>query len=238
MSSTTSSNTILTNSLNAITPTTGAISIGDNQTDGILNLGTGVRTATGVINIATAISNACDVNIKSGLTTSGSVNIANGTGITQSTAVNIGSGSTTGVVTIGNTNNSILLNAPTTINSTKQKITYFTTQTNTLTVANILASNFFGSTYSSANPTVTNDIITVNLPTPTVAMEGMTLTFRKIRGAVGTATTNWTFVCPTSSFVQTGLTASTPTVSTQNNGSTLVRYTVLGYGGVYYYFVM
>jgi hypothetical protein len=48
----TASNYILTNSINAIIPTTGNIYIGSSQTDGILNLGTGSsRTVTGKINI-------------------------------------------------------------------------------------------------------------------------------------------------------------------------------------------
>ena len=52
MSSITASNSIATNTINAIVPSTEDISIGASQTNGILNLGTGAsRTATGVINI-------------------------------------------------------------------------------------------------------------------------------------------------------------------------------------------
>jgi len=109
--SSTASNAINTNGIDAITPTTGAISIGASQTDGILNLGTGSRTTTGVINIATATSDACAVNIKNGATSAGLVNIANGTGITQTTAVNIANNSTTGAVTIGNSANSTNMNS-------------------------------------------------------------------------------------------------------------------------------
>lgn len=102
---------IQTTTLNAITPTTGVLSIGDTQTTGVLNVGTGVRTAAGVMNIATGTSNDCPINIMNGSTTGGSVNIANGTGASQTTAVNIGSGSTTGTVTIGNTANTTNLNS-------------------------------------------------------------------------------------------------------------------------------
>ena len=106
--------TIQTTSINAVTPTTGTLSVGNTQTDGILNLGTGVRTATGVMNIATGASTACAINVMNGNTTAGSVNIANGTGASQTTAVNIGSGSTTGAVTIGNTGNATTLASGTT----------------------------------------------------------------------------------------------------------------------------
>lgn len=106
--------TIQTTSINAVTPTTGTLSVGATQTTGVMNLGTGVRTAAGVMNIATGASNACAINIMNGNTTAGSVNIANGTGASQTTAVNIGSGSTTGAVTIGNTGNTTTLASGTT----------------------------------------------------------------------------------------------------------------------------
>ena len=233
-----------TNIINTITNTTRAISIGNNQTTGAIGIGTGgtaptARQSGANINIANQASNACSINIMNGTTTAGSVNIANGTGATQTTDVNIGSGSTTGSVTIGNTDNSILLNAPTSFKSTKQHITYFTSQTNTLIVADILASNLFGSTYSLANPTTTNDVITVNIPTPTSDMEGMTLVFRKLRGALNTSTTNWTFTCPTSTIVVNSLTASAPpTLSTLSVSTLVSKFTVLAYSGSYYYFAM
>jgi len=102
--------TIQTTSINAVTSTTGTLSIGDTQTTGVLNLGTGVRTSAGVMNIATGASNACSINIMNGNTTAGSINIANGTGASQTTSVNIGSGSTTGTVTIGGTSNTVQVN--------------------------------------------------------------------------------------------------------------------------------
>ena len=104
---------IQTTTLNAITPTTGALSVGDTQTTGVFNLVTGVRTAAGVVNIATGTSNACAINILNGggATTGGSVNIANGS--SQTTTVNIASGTGTGTVTIGNTGNTTNLNSGT-----------------------------------------------------------------------------------------------------------------------------
>ena len=110
---------IQTTSINAITPTDGSLSVGESQTTGVLNLGTGVRTAAGVVNIATGASNACAMNILNGATTAGSVNIANGTGATQTTEVNIGTGSTTGTVTIGGASNTVQVNGSLTMGSTR-----------------------------------------------------------------------------------------------------------------------
>lgn len=104
---------IQTTTLNAITPTTGVLSVGDTQTTGVFNLVTGVRTAAGVVNIATGTSNACAINILNGggATTGGSVNIANGA--SQTTTVNIASGTGTGAVTIGGASNTTNLNSAT-----------------------------------------------------------------------------------------------------------------------------
>ena len=77
--------------INNITATTGAISIGNNQTDGILNLGTNSgRTATGVINIGNSTSLA-PINI---LTVS--------TKVTETDpAINIGGGASNKWIKIG-----------------------------------------------------------------------------------------------------------------------------------------
>ncbi len=85
--STTASNTILTNSINAITPTTGDIAIGASQTDGILNLGTGTgRTATGVINIGnTAGVNKISIQTASTLNSDADPAIAIGTAVSAKT---------------------------------------------------------------------------------------------------------------------------------------------------------
>ena len=113
MSTTTASNSIKTNSVEAITATTGDISIGALQTDGDLNLGTGgSRSATGLINIGTGgTSSPCIINIgNGGITQAGSVNIANTGGATISTSVNIGNGASNGGVGIGNPAGNVTLN--------------------------------------------------------------------------------------------------------------------------------
>jgi hypothetical protein len=109
---------IQSSAINNITANTGAITIGNNQTDGILNLGTGnARTATGVINIGTGTPNAGSIiignsaaaastslksetiNIQTDATTGGTVNIK--TGATSSGNVNIKSGSAaTGTINV------------------------------------------------------------------------------------------------------------------------------------------
>ena len=87
---------IQTTSINAITPTTGALSIGADQTDGILNLGTGTgRTATGVINIGNS-TGVAPIYIESG-----SLNNTNAT-----PAIKIGTANLERVIKIGNSNTS------------------------------------------------------------------------------------------------------------------------------------
>ena len=67
--------------LNNITATTGVINIGNLQTDGILNLGTGTRTATGVINIGNVLSeNRINIETASTLNTNADPAISIGTG--------------------------------------------------------------------------------------------------------------------------------------------------------------
>jgi hypothetical protein len=206
-------------------------------------------TTTGAVTIGSSSNtsnfNSNTTNIITGVGTlliplGGTVNIATGTGSTfVTTAVNIATGDTTGTVTIGSSNNSILLNAPTTVKSTKQNIIYLTALSNTLTVADILASNLFGSTYSSANPSTANDSITVNIPTPTAAMEGMTLVFRKVRGVFNTTSPNWSFVCPTSSCVIGSLTTTAaPTGTTLTYNTSTAKMVVMAYSGSYYYFAI
>jgi len=103
--------------LNCINSATNTINIGNTQTSGVLNIGTGgdpgIRNATGNVNIASQVGNLCDVNIMNGggATTGGSVNIANGT--LQTTTVNIASGTGTGTVTIGNSANTTTINSGT-----------------------------------------------------------------------------------------------------------------------------
>jgi len=142
---------IQTTSINAITPTTGVLSVGYSQTIGVLNLGTGVRTAAGIVNIATGASNACAINIMNGATTAGSVNIANGTGASQTTAVNIGSGSTTGTVTIGNSANTVQINGALTLGTGKN----ITLQPTTGIVAPTAFTQLGGTSTTESNITLT-----------------------------------------------------------------------------------
>lgn len=143
--------TIQTTSINAVTPTTGTLSVGNTQTTGVLNVGTGVRTAAGVMNIATGTSNACAINILNGggATTGGSVNIANGT--SQTTTVNIASGTGTGTVTIGNTGNT------TTLGSGTINVNGNLTMGGTITLGTVANDSTVYATYvdSTANQTVT-----------------------------------------------------------------------------------
>jgi hypothetical protein len=111
MSSITASNTISTNSINAITATSGTIDIGVSQTNGILNIGTGA-SRSGNINIANGTTTSSVLNIHNGSGSSGSVNIANGN---QSTTVNIANGTASGTVTIGNANNIVAINGQPTL---------------------------------------------------------------------------------------------------------------------------
>ena len=119
-----------------------------------------------------------------------------------------------------------------------QKTTYLTQANNNITSGSIITDGMiYMSTFSSTDPSIANDIITVNLPTPTVSLEGFTLTFRKLRGSFDTASTNWSFVAPSSLILSTTRTLTTPgganAISNQN-GLT-IKYIIAGYLGVYYY---
>jgi hypothetical protein len=96
--------------INNITGTTGALSVGNLQTDGILNIATNnARTATGVVNIATGTGAVCAVNIlNGGASVGGSVNIANVGANT--TAINIGSATGTGAINIQTANTGTAVN--------------------------------------------------------------------------------------------------------------------------------
>jgi hypothetical protein len=89
------------------------LNIANSQTNGILNIGTNARS--GAINVATVTGSTCGINILNGngATTGGSVNIANES--LQTTTVNIASGTGTGIVTIGNSANTVALNGAVTL---------------------------------------------------------------------------------------------------------------------------
>jgi hypothetical protein len=90
--------------INNITATTGALSVGDGQTDGILNLGTNsARTATGVINIGSSTSLApINIDTASTLNTNATPAISIGTAVSAKT-IKIGhnASATRGIVNVG-----------------------------------------------------------------------------------------------------------------------------------------
>lgn len=141
-------------------------------------------------------------------------------------------------ITIGN-NTTVVNIANPNVNTIVSKVFSPSTQTFTLTINDFLANGtFICPKYTSANPSTVNDVITVNLPDPTSAIEGMFFCFRKIRGALNTSTQNWLFTSPNSSILisSNGLTQSgTPTTSSFAQTALTVRIVVLGYAGVYYY---
>jgi hypothetical protein len=190
-------------SINNITATTGALSVGDGQTDGILNIGTGTRTATGVVNIANAASNACAINVMNGNTTSGSVNIATGTGLTQTTTVNIGSGNTTGAVTIGNSGNTVQINGGLTMgnsrNITLQSNSFYSAPTADTMLGGVTVGTFNtpSSSFSAAK-----DVATITL------LKGSYLIFWSFNAT-------WTSI-PTTQYLTVGGTATaSPSISSQ-----------------------
>lgn len=118
------------------------------------------------------------------------------------------------------------------------RVLVLTTQINTLTEAQILASGTtIFSTFTSTNPSTVNDNITINLPDPTVALEGLFFFFRKMRGSINPSTTNWTFTTPSARIVGLNTTANAtgqPLVSVTQTGLSL-RLVVCGYAGTYYW---
>lgn len=134
------------------------------------------------------------------------------------TTLNVGTNNTVYVENVGN-NKSI-----------KQSIYYFSTQTFSPTISDFFQNGtFIIPTYSSANPSTVNDIITINLPVPTAELDGVVFLFRKLRGSANNTSTNWTFNCPSS------LLTTTVPVSTLNLNPMIIRTYVLGFEGTYYY---
>ena len=139
---------------------------------------------------------------------------------TTATSVIVGNGVP---VTIGNLG---------TINLIKPKVVIITTQSYTVTVGDIIAGSIFSSTFSSAPTLTVNDIITINLPTPTADIEGIIVQFRKLRGGASNSTQNWIFNCPTSSLILSNavtLTTSGQPTSTATPTNYQQRMTVLKY---------
>ena len=98
---------ILSSSVNITSSATGNVTIGANHTTGgNINLATST-SSVGVLNIGNGQTSNYTINMINGNTNAGTVNIATGTAGTQSSVVNISSGTTTGALTLGNTNNTV-----------------------------------------------------------------------------------------------------------------------------------
>jgi hypothetical protein len=157
--------------------------------------------------------------------------------ITADANIAVGASATT--VSIGTTTS--VVNLPNLgIGSYKSNTFQITTQTNTFTIANLLSFQIFVSDFSSTNPATVNDIITVNLPTPTADIEGIIYTFRKIRGAFSTSGNNWAFNFATASYVanNNSLTTTGQPVSVFNTGAIVVRLVVVGDDLGSYYWIL
>lgn len=152
---TTASNDIKTNSINAITASSGAIDIGASQTSGALNIGTGSRTSAGTINIGSA-TNSATVFIE--------------TNSTKNTyadpAVRIGVGGGTKTIRLGNFNTTItngvfnFLGANINLRTATNAITIASNQTNgSLNIAT--ASSRSGS-ISIANGATTSSALNIH----------------------------------------------------------------------------
>lgn len=141
-------------------------------------------------------------------------------------------------ITLGGTTTVTTFNRMNGVTVLDPKIIVLTTQTNTLTEAQILAGGTtIFSTFTSATPSTVNDNITVNLPDPTIALEGCFFFLRKIRGAINASSTNWTFTTPSARLVGLQTTANAtgqPVASLTQNGLFL-RLVVCGFGGTYYW---
>lgn len=151
------------------------------------------------------------------------------------TTLTIGQSSTS--VSIGSTNS--ITNIPR-INAkvVKPKVVYITTTSFSPTISDFFTNGtIFNSTYSSANPSTINDIITINLPTATAELEGMYFLFRKTRGAINGTSQNWTFTTNPASIVPIGasITTSGYPIASISQNVIFQRLIVCGYNGLYYW---
>lgn len=152
----------------------------------------------------------------------------------SSTSMNIGlSASTISIGSLSKVNVGNLSNYKTIKSSTLN----ISTQTNTLTITDLLNYQIIVSGFSSTNPATVNDIITFNMPTPTADIEGIVYTFRKVRGAFSAGSTNLTFNWTTNSYIvnNTGLTTTGQPTNIFSTSATLIRMVVVGYLGTYYF---
>lgn len=153
-----------------------------------------------------------------------------------STALTIGDTATT--INLGGSTNTLNITRILT-SSVKQKIYYTNSATLTFTVNDFLTNGtFIMSLYSSANPSTANDLITVNLPTPTAQLDGCYFCFRKLRGQISNGSANWQFVTSPPSLLAGGASLTTganPVSSNLSFNPGIQRIFVMGYAGSYYW---
>lgn len=153
------------------------------------------------------------------------------------TVTNMNIGTTCSTISVGTSTSLTNLPSLSDYKTLKSGVSNSVLQANTLTISDLQNNQYFVSGYSSANPATANDVITYNMPAPTADIEGIIYTFRKIRGGVSAATTNYQFNFATSSYIVNNTTLTTPgqPVNTFSTSALQIRFTVVGYLGVYYW---
>ena len=152
---------------------------------------------------------------------------------TDTTDLTIGDGAT--IVNLGGSSNIISLSNIVT-QTVKQKVYYVSSQIFSPTVTDFLANGTIVIfTYGLQNPSTSNEVITINLPTPTAQLDGACFIFRKIRGIYNTSNTNMIFnTSPASILEGTGsLTKAGQPIALVNLTSTILRAYVMSYASTY-----
>lgn len=145
-------------------------------------------------------------------------------GVSSST-ISLGSSST--LTTVGSLDN---------FSTIKPQVFNLTTQTWNPTIAQLLDATTIVCNYSLSNPSTSNSVITINLPIPTAELEGVIITFRKIRGVLNTASSNFLFNCNGHMLsFNASLTTTGQPGNQLNVAATIQRLLILGYSGTYYY---
>lgn len=155
---------------------------------------------------------------------------------TPSATLAIAGSSTTTTVNLG-ANSKRLLITRLQCQTMKQNVYYFNTQTFSPTVADFLANGTLIISLFNTIPAI-NDVITVNLPVPTQALEGCYFMFRKMKGQISNGSVNWTFITSPASILPGGgtLTSSASVVITTSSFNPgIQRIFVIGNGSGSYY---
>lgn len=141
-------------------------------------------------------------------------------------------------ITMGNATTLTTFNRLNEVRVLNPKIIVLTALSNTLTEAQFLAGGTtIYSNYTSATPSTVNDNIVINLPDPTVALEGLFFFFRKMRGSINTINPNFTFNTPSARIVslQTTANATGQPVATITQSGLFYRLVVCSFGGISYW---